>query len=823
MSNIINVVVDKNDIGLSNVDNTSDLDKEISIATQNALDLKEDIINKSTDVLLGSSDELYPSQNAVKSYVDNAVAGASTLQLGETSTTAYRGDRGKIAYDHSQTAGNPHNTSKSDIGLANVPNIDATNPANIIQDSTYRFVTDSEKSTWNSKENAIASGTTSQYFRGDKTFQTLDKSAVGLENSDNTSDLDKPISTATQNALNSKADLVGGKIPSSQIPATAISEFCGALANESAMISPSLVTIDGNPPYIGDWCIRNDVNYGYVLTAMPHTIASNWTKIITPSSPVDSVNGYIGVVVLDKNDVGLDNVPNVDATNPANISQSASYRFVTDTEKSTWNGKQDALGFTPENISNKSTSVVSDSASDTKYPSVKSVYDWCVSTFTTASAVASQITTALSGYATQTWVNSQGFITNVITSLGYTPANKSGETFTGSISATNLSGTNTGDETTSTIKTKLGVASASNDGYLSSANWSTFNNKISGSGTINKISKFNSSNNLIDSQIQDDGNQISIGSAIDITSKLKVFSDGYESYSNFNYKVADFPGLPYPVYGTYGKAFNFDSIAIGGKFEAEGGSVRCSVQLIDGTEASGKVLGCVSSDGFANWKTISELINLTTIGSSGSATLVGNTLNIPIYTSGGGGSQTLEQTLALGNTAGIYNINLNNNDLQNVDNTTTNTLNINSVIQGTSHKNLGLDNTGRVVQIGNSSQETFVYSFANASDNFDFFNDGFVKFGWDAPGNDLEFYMLTEPAGNTDIRALATFNYGTQQNTFVTTPNLLYDLYGVGVPAGSQLNVFIVAENDLTYPIYQVELFNASSNVTIKITKTKKI
>jgi hypothetical protein len=823
MSNIINVVVDKNDIGLSNVDNTSDLDKEISIATQNALDLKEDIINKSTDVLLGSSDELYPSQNAVKSYVDNAVAGASTLQLGETSTTAYRGDRGKIAYDHSQTAGNPHNTSKSDIGLANVPNIDATNPANIIQDSTYRFVTDSEKSTWNSKENAIASGTTSQYFRGDKTFQTLDKSAVGLENSDNTSDLDKPISTATQNALNSKADLVGGKIPSSQIPATAISEFCGALANESAMISPSLVTIDGNPPYIGDWCIRNDVNYGYVLTAMPHTIASNWTKIITPSSPVDSVNGYIGVVVLDKNDVGLDNVPNVDATNPANISQSASYRFVTDTEKSTWNGKQDALGFTPENISNKSTSVVSDSASDTKYPSVKSVYDWCVSTFTTASAVASQITTALSGYATQTWVNSQGFITNVITSLGYTPANKSGETFTGSISATNLSGTNTGDETTSTIKTKLGVASASNDGYLSSANWSTFNNKISGSGTINKISKFNSSNNLIDSQIQDDGNQISIGSAIDITSKLKVFSDGYESYSNFNYKVADFPGLPYPVYGTYGKAFNFDSIAIGGKFEAEGGSVRCSVQLIDGTEASGKVLGCVSSDGFANWKTISELINLTTIGSSGSATLVGNTLNIPIYTSGGGGSQTLEQTLALGNTAGIYNINLNNNDLQNVDNTTTNTLNINSVIQGTSHKNLGLDNTGRVVQIGNSSQETFVYSFANASDNFDFFNDGFVKFGWDAPGNDLEFYMLTEPAGNTDIRALATFNYGTQQNTFVTTPNLLYDLYGVGVPAGSQLNVFIVAEVDLTYPIYQVELFNASSNVTIKITKTKKI
>lgn len=38
--------------------------------------------------------------------------------------------------------------------------------------------------------------------------------------------------------------------------------------------------------------------------------------------------------------------------------------------------------------------------------------------------------------------------------LGYTPANKAGETFTGNISAPNLSGTNTGDETTSSIQTK---------------------------------------------------------------------------------------------------------------------------------------------------------------------------------------------------------------------------------------------------------------------------------------------------------------------------------------------------------------------------------
>lgn len=52
------------------------------------------------------------------------------LGLGETSTTAYRGDRGKTAYDHSQlTSGNPHNVTKSDVGLGNVDNTsDANKP-----------------------------------------------------------------------------------------------------------------------------------------------------------------------------------------------------------------------------------------------------------------------------------------------------------------------------------------------------------------------------------------------------------------------------------------------------------------------------------------------------------------------------------------------------------------------------------------------------------------------------------------------------------------------------------------------------------------------
>jgi len=61
------------------------------------------------------------------------------------------------------------------------------------------------------KENIITSGTVFQYWRGDKTWQTLDKNSVGLNNVDNTSDLNKPISTAAQTALNAKQNtLVSG-------------------------------------------------------------------------------------------------------------------------------------------------------------------------------------------------------------------------------------------------------------------------------------------------------------------------------------------------------------------------------------------------------------------------------------------------------------------------------------------------------------------------------------------------------------------------------------------------------------------------------------
>jgi hypothetical protein len=59
------------------------------------------------------------------------------------------------------------------------------------------------------REPTIAAGTSAQYWRGTKTWATLDKAAVGLANVDNTSDANKPVSTA-QAAANALGVLKAG-------------------------------------------------------------------------------------------------------------------------------------------------------------------------------------------------------------------------------------------------------------------------------------------------------------------------------------------------------------------------------------------------------------------------------------------------------------------------------------------------------------------------------------------------------------------------------------------------------------------------------------
>jgi len=81
----------------------------------------------------------------------------------------------------------------------------STNPSGFITSSslTPYLLSSTAASTY---EPIITPGTTSQWRRGDNTWQTIDKSTIGLGNVDNTSDANKPISNATQNALDLKAN-----------------------------------------------------------------------------------------------------------------------------------------------------------------------------------------------------------------------------------------------------------------------------------------------------------------------------------------------------------------------------------------------------------------------------------------------------------------------------------------------------------------------------------------------------------------------------------------------------------------------------------------
>lgn len=153
----------------------------------------------------------------------------------------------------------------------------------------------------NTKEPTITGGTTAQYWRGDKTFQTLNKAAVGLSNVDNTTDLNKPISNATSAALANKADLDGtGKVPTSQLPSLSFTTAV-TVANRSAMLA-----LMPNQVQPGDVAvITATVDKGsYILNATDPSVFSNWVKLAAPDDAVQSVNGQSGTVVLGASDVG---------------------------------------------------------------------------------------------------------------------------------------------------------------------------------------------------------------------------------------------------------------------------------------------------------------------------------------------------------------------------------------------------------------------------------------------------------------------------------------------------------------------------------------
>ena len=273
--------VTKTQIGLGNVNNTSDLDKPVSIATQTKLDTK---VDKITGKSLVSDTEITKlSQLPNKVTLDSSIADAKKAGT----------DAQSNLNTHISNLENPHEVTKIQVGLSNVTNdaqvkrsemgvnngvatLDASGKIltsqlpSFVDDvieaaSKTAFPTKGESGKiyvaldtnltyrWGGTEyveisKSLALGeTSSTAYAGDKGKQTTDtlnshlinylnphqvtKAQVGLGNVDNTSDISKPISTAVQNALDTKVDKVVNKQLSTEDYTTAEKQKLSSLQN----------------------------------------------------------------------------------------------------------------------------------------------------------------------------------------------------------------------------------------------------------------------------------------------------------------------------------------------------------------------------------------------------------------------------------------------------------------------------------------------------------------------------------------------------------------------------------------------------------------
>jgi hypothetical protein len=155
-------------VGLGNVDNTSDINKPVSTAQATAIaDAKGAGVNAQTNL-----------------------------------TT------------HMETKTNPHGVTKTQIGLGNVPNV-ATNDQTptYTAATTLEGLTSGEKLSVSMGKIAKAVSMLIAHIAAKTNPHAITKAQVGLGNVDNTSDANKPVSTAMQIALDGKANMINGEIP----------------------------------------------------------------------------------------------------------------------------------------------------------------------------------------------------------------------------------------------------------------------------------------------------------------------------------------------------------------------------------------------------------------------------------------------------------------------------------------------------------------------------------------------------------------------------------------------------------------------------------
>jgi hypothetical protein len=110
--------------------------------------------------------------------------GGTTAQYYHLTNSEYTGTgTGAFVRTNSPTITTPIGIVKGDVGL---PNVDNTS-------DLAKPISTATQTALNAKEPTITAGTTSQYWRGDKSWQTHDKASVGLNLVDNTADTAKAI------------------------------------------------------------------------------------------------------------------------------------------------------------------------------------------------------------------------------------------------------------------------------------------------------------------------------------------------------------------------------------------------------------------------------------------------------------------------------------------------------------------------------------------------------------------------------------------------------------------------------------------------------
>ncbi len=142
---------------------------------------------------------------------------------------------------------------------------------------------------------------------------TVTKASIGLGNVDNTSDANKPVSSAAQTALNLKANLDDSRFTNTRVPTD--SSVTTSKIQDNNITEPKLAI--SNSPTGGDFLSWD----GSALT---------WQA--QAGAVVESVSGKTGVVSLVKGDVGLGNVDNTtDADKPVSTAAQTALNAKQDT------------------------------------------------------------------------------------------------------------------------------------------------------------------------------------------------------------------------------------------------------------------------------------------------------------------------------------------------------------------------------------------------------------------------------------------------------------------------------------------------------------